>query len=195
MDRLRPQGGVEAPLRTFFEAGCISGLVGSSVPARVLLPHDMVLIRLVPDAALRFVNTPIELLKIRQQSSLHTPPSTWSLLRGIYAFEGGIRGVYRGFTPCWLRDIGFGPYFLTYEVILRALDPGRRVWEGEDILEETEDEIARRGGRGWGAVAIAGAAAGVVSWTVSSKMGLQSNGRRAADPVISALDRAGDVPV
>lgn len=50
--------------------------------------------------------------------------------------------------------------------MLRWLDPGRRVWEGEDILEETEDEIARRGGRGWGAVAIAGACAGVVSWTV-----------------------------
>lgn len=52
--------------------------------------------------------------------------------------------------------------------MLRWLDPGRRVWEGEDILEETEDEIARRGGRGWGAVAIAGACAGVVSWTVSA---------------------------
>lgn len=53
--------------------------------------------------------------------------------------------------------------------MLRFLDPGRRVWEGEDILEETEDEIARRGGRGWGAVAVAGACAGVVSWTVSRR--------------------------
>lgn len=115
----------------------------------------------------RFINTPIELLKIRQQSNTGKVPSTWRLARHIYANEGRTRGLYRGFTACWMRDIGFGPYFLTYEVILRWLDPGRPIWAGEDILEETEDEIARRGGRGWGAVAIAGAAAGVVSWTVS----------------------------
>ena len=137
-------------------------------------PHSMLVSRHRadrPDRSIslscRFINTPVELLKIRQQSNTGKVPSTWRLARHIYANEGRTRGLYRGFTACWMRDIGFGPYFLTYEVILRWLDPGRPIWAGEDILEETEDEIARRGGRGWGAVAIAGAAAGVVSWTVS----------------------------
>ncbi|KAL7415624.1 mitochondrial carrier domain-containing protein [Mrakia frigida] len=89
MEALRPEGGIEAPLKVFFAAGCISGAVSS------------------------LINTPIELLKIRQQASLGKPPSTLSLIGNIWTHEGHVRGLYRGFTACWLRDVGFGPYFLT----------------------------------------------------------------------------------
>lgn len=66
-----------------------------------------------PFPALSLINTPVELLKIRQQASVGRPPPTLALIKSIWQNEGNIRGLYRGFTACWLRDIGFGPYFLT----------------------------------------------------------------------------------
>lgn len=61
----------------------------------------------------RFINCPTELVKIRQQSfpGAHAP-STWSLFKDIWA-KGGLKGSFRGFNPCWMRDLGYGPYFLT----------------------------------------------------------------------------------
>lgn len=159
--------GVEAPLTTYFVAGCVSGAVAS------------------------LINTPTELVKIRQQaftgsagggrlpspaspiplSSLtqpqQQPPGTWSLARSIWA-TGGVRALFRGFTPCVLRDLGYGPYFLTYELLLRTISPSRPSSSGRpDLLVETEDELAGDPGRGWWAVAVAGAVAGVVSWTAT----------------------------
>jgi solute carrier family 25 carnitine/acylcarnitine transporter 20/29 len=157
--------GEEAPLATYLVAGCVSGAVAS------------------------LVNTPTELVKIRQQAFTGQPPlpssataaaaaaaavgrqpqppGTWSLARSLWT-TGGLRSLFRGFTPCILRDLGYGPYFLTYELLLRTISPRRPSSSGRpDLLVETEDELAGDPARGWWAVAVAGAVAGVVSWTAT----------------------------
>lgn len=145
--------GEEASLTSYFAAGCVSGAVAS------------------------LINTPTELVKIRQQaftggsssasSQKQQPPGTWSLARSIWS-TGGFRALFRGFTPCVLRDLGYGPYFLTYELLLRTISPSRPSSSGRpDLIVETEDELVGDPGRGWWAVAVAGAVAGVVSWTAT----------------------------
>ena len=57
----------------------------------------------------RIITTPVELIKIRQQSSL-TPTSTLQVASKIYR-DGGISGLYRGLGITALRELSYGPYF------------------------------------------------------------------------------------
>ncbi|RSH87801.1 uncharacterized protein EHS24_000318 [Apiotrichum porosum] len=58
-----------------------------------------------------FLTCPIELVKIRQQSMpIHMNPSTWSVTKDILR-QGGIRGIYRGFSATLIRELAYGPYF------------------------------------------------------------------------------------
>lgn len=51
--------------------------------------------------------------QIRQQSAPpHLDPSVWQVCRQIIRTDG-LRGLYRGFSATALRDLAYGPYFLT----------------------------------------------------------------------------------
>lgn len=69
------------------------------------------------------ITSPIELVKIREQLDYTTKgakPQILTVLRQIWT-QGRLRGLYRGFGATCLRDLGYGPYFLAYEVINRML--------------------------------------------------------------------------
>ncbi|GLT27411.1 hypothetical protein SLA2020_024090 [Shorea laevis] len=80
--------------------------------------------------------SPVEIVKIRLQSQNKGPiphhPTTTSqrgpisVAKGIWRTEG-LRGVYRGFTITFLRDVpAYGFYFWTYECTRGKLHPGCR---------------------------------------------------------------------
>lgn len=51
--------------------------------------------------------------QIRQQSMpVHLNPSAWEVTKNIIR-EGGVRGLYRGFSATVLRELAYGPYFGT----------------------------------------------------------------------------------
>ena len=67
----------------------------------------------------RFITTPIDRLKILQQSTSvgqARQPSLLSLVRSLPPTS-----LYRGWTATVLRDTGYGPYFLVYEYFVRCL--------------------------------------------------------------------------
>ncbi|GAA5912400.1 uncharacterized protein JCM6883_005656 [Sporobolomyces salmoneus] len=122
-----------------------------------------------------FITTPIERLKILQQShSVESTrqPSLISLLR-----THSLKSLYRGFTATLLRDTGYGPYFLTYEYISRGgsfglfdSSPHRHKIHG-DLREEVDSEL-------WGEkdgtaptsttrILVAGGLAGIVGWGIT----------------------------
>ncbi|GAA6014063.1 hypothetical protein JCM10207_000224 [Rhodosporidiobolus poonsookiae] len=119
------------------------------------------------------ITTPIERLKILQQSSSvgssRSTPSTASLLRIL-----PLRELYRGFLPTLLRDTAYGPYFLVYEYVARGgsfgLLDGRGRGERHvkaDLAEEVESELfGSEGQEGAGAVRVlvAGGLAGIAGW-------------------------------
>lgn len=70
-----------------------------------------------------FITSPIELLKIREQldyTGRGAKPQTWQVLKQIWK-SNGVRGLYRGLGVTCLRDLGYGPYFFSYELINRLL--------------------------------------------------------------------------
>lgn len=114
-----------------------------------------------------FVTGPMELVKIQLQNQTHTttninrvssaaiPKFTGPIdcLMKIY-HRGGIRACYAGLTPTVLREVSFGPYFVTFEVIsrlLRTLQPGPNHHAADDDLT------------GW-QVVLAGGSAGIMAW-------------------------------
>ncbi|GAA5905744.1 hypothetical protein JCM6882_000448 [Rhodosporidiobolus microsporus] len=135
------------------------------------------------------LTTPIERLKILQQSSsvgasARLTPSFLSLVRTL-----PLRELYRGFLPTLLRDTAYGPYFLVYEYVVRGGDFGLSSlsWfggggggEGErrrrhvkaDLVDEVESELfgsvdaegKREEGAGAVRVLIAGGLAGIAGW-------------------------------
>ncbi|KAK0554572.1 hypothetical protein OC846_002048 [Tilletia horrida] len=70
------------------------------------------------------ITTPIDLLKVQQQndvrSAASSTPSTFGLARDIVR-KHGFTGLYRGYGATCIRDLGYGPYFFTYELINRTL--------------------------------------------------------------------------
>jgi solute carrier family 25 carnitine/acylcarnitine transporter 20/29 len=64
------------------------------------------------------ITCPTELVKIRQQSTLDNAklPGVWQITTSIYR-QKGIGGLYRGFVPTGLRELGFGVYFLTVRLL------------------------------------------------------------------------------
>lgn len=68
--------------------------------------------------------------------------------------RGGLRGIYRGLGCTCIRDLGYGPYFFTYEVLNRfmlTLHPVGAYGETDAKLSNVE-------------MAISGGLAGVVAW-------------------------------
>ncbi|KAI8576996.1 hypothetical protein K450DRAFT_253866 [Umbelopsis ramanniana AG] len=113
-----------------------------------------------------FITGPMELVKIQLQNQTHTTTSKASLSAPRYTGpidcfvkifqKGGIRACYAGLTPTMLREISFGPYFVTFEVIsrlLRSLQPNPN-----GKLSTNEDDLS-----GW-QVVLAGGSAGIMAW-------------------------------
>lgn len=81
-----------------------------------------------------FLTSPIELVKVRMQSSPNRLISSWQCFRQILRVEG-TRGCFRGLTCTILRDApSSGVYFVVYEGIRRQLlvDPtthSNRCWK------------------------------------------------------------------
>lgn len=92
-----------------------------------------------------FITSPIELIKIRQQLScvaLPKQPSTLHVIRDIYR-QGGLRAMYRGLGSTCIRDLGYGPYFLSYEVFNRVLLSTKRDTNNKSL---TNLDLALSGG-------------------------------------------------
>lgn len=99
-----------------------------------------------------FITSPIELVKVRMQSTPNGLGSSWDCLRRILRVEG-TRGCFRGLTCTILRDApSSGVYFVVYEGIRRQLvDPAaHRHWR------ISAQELA--------VLMFAGGVAGSVSW-------------------------------
>ncbi|KAN0063254.1 hypothetical protein ACQY0O_004418 [Thecaphora frezii] len=110
------------------------------------------------------ITAPIDLIKIREQMNLDSPssrranaaaPSTYRSLVTILRTEGLFRGLMRGWGCTAIRDLGYGPYFWSYELMNRymasrgtgaALDDGR-------LRPLTNVELA-----------VSGGIAGVLAW-------------------------------
>ncbi|GAA6042592.1 hypothetical protein JCM8097_003147 [Rhodosporidiobolus ruineniae] len=123
------------------------------------------------------ITTPIERLKILQQSSsvgsATAAPSTLSLIRTLPLPE-----LYRGFLPTLLRDTAYGPYFLLYEYVARGGNFGLPIGRGAgregrerhvkaDLAEEAESELfgtKEEPAASAARVLIAGGLAGIAGW-------------------------------
>lgn len=111
------------PITQVFIAGMLSGL-GSSL-----------------------ITSPIDLVKIREQMNTSpTKPSTWKVFTEVLKKEGPFRGVYRGWCTTAVRDLGYGPYFASYELLNAQI----RGWTGKPLTNVD--------------MALSGAVAGVVAW-------------------------------
>jgi len=97
------------------------------------------------------ITSPIDLIKIRQQLSFDVhakEPSTVRVISEIWK-QGGLRGLYRGLGCTCIRDVGYGPYFLSYEVINRFLLSMKH----DDNAKLTNVDFALSGG-----------IAGIIAW-------------------------------
>lgn len=113
------------PITQVFIAGMLSGL-GSSL-----------------------ITAPIDLIKIREQMNTTAGakrPGTWTVFKDVLRKEGLFRGVYRGWCTTAVRDLGYGPYFASYE-LLNAQIKG---YTGKPLTNLD--------------MAVSGAVAGVVAW-------------------------------
>jgi solute carrier family 25 carnitine/acylcarnitine transporter 20/29 len=96
---------------------------------------------------LPLIFTPVEMIKVRQQVHIGSPPGFWTIARSVMRTEG-LRGMYVGHSMTTLRStIGnaflFGPYVLAKDAVGRVFGP--------------ESGLVRP---------ISGAIAGCVSWSV-----------------------------
>jgi solute carrier family 25 carnitine/acylcarnitine transporter 20/29 len=113
-----------------------------------------------------FITGPMELVKIQLQNQTHLTAGKSSVSATRYTGpidclvkifqKGGIRACYAGITPTILREVSFGPYFVTFEVIsrlLRSLQPNPTLKRSSD-----DDDLS-----GW-QVVLAGGSAGIMAW-------------------------------
>ncbi|WWD20676.1 hypothetical protein CI109_105152 [Kwoniella shandongensis] len=144
--QLEPHSEKEPTLGQIFLAGAGSGFIGA------------------------FLTCPTELIKIRQQSAPpHVNTSTLNVVKTIIRTDG-IRGIFRGFSATAMRDLAYGPYFCTYEAILRffkwsrqpPIPPNSNRHEGHTLIDEAEAEMAS--GLSWPELMTAGGVAGVIAW-------------------------------
>lgn len=105
-------------------------------------------------------------------SSPTRQPSLLSLVRTL-----SLPSLYRGWSATVLRDLGYGPYFLTYEYVVRggsfglpfAWAQGEKRHLKRDLREEVESEVFGSGEEGVAGasparVLVAGGLAGIVGW-------------------------------
>lgn len=91
----------------------------------------------------------MELVKVQLQNQAQSNSIKGPIdcLKKLYA-KGGIMYCYKGMIPTILRELSFGPYFLTYEAICRALtDDAHKTYELSGLK-----------------VILAGGSAGIVAW-------------------------------
>ncbi|OCH86542.1 carnitine/acyl carnitine carrier [Obba rivulosa] len=117
------------------------------------------------------ITTPIELIKIHQQSSCSPINSVVSRqlastrdVAGHILKTYGLCGFYRGITSTVLRDTGYGAYFLAYEGTLRLFSPAPPHPDSASLIEEVE---AERASHSWPALLLAGGIAGVAGWVAT----------------------------
>ncbi|KAG0745065.1 hypothetical protein G6F57_000705 [Rhizopus arrhizus] len=110
-----------APLQHVFLAGMGSGIVSS------------------------FVTCPMELAKVQLQNQTSTViKGPLDCLHKMY-ITGGLRYCFKGMTPTMLRELSFGPYFVTYEIISRQLHKKGQELSGPCVI-------------------LAGGTAGIAAW-------------------------------
>ncbi|CAO1621932.1 unnamed protein product [Parajaminaea phylloscopi] len=137
---LRLQGCDPSNTGTLFQilvAGCVSGVISA------------------------LITTPIELIKIREQmdaSGQGVRPQPIKIIRQLWHSGGlfGRQGLYRGFGITCLRDLGYGPYFVCYEVfnrLLLSLHQASPIDGGDGMTRLSNIELAT-----------SGALAGVIAW-------------------------------
>jgi len=140
-----------------------------------------------------FITCPIEVLKIRQQSSPEARLSVRHLASEIWR-RNGVRGFYRGITVSVLRDLGYGAYFGTYEASCRffskrneTLKPssGMQLVDHSSIVAEVD---AKANQLQWYAPLVAGALAGVISWIVTFPFDVVKTRVQSVD--LSSLSRS-----
>jgi solute carrier family 25 carnitine/acylcarnitine transporter 20/29 len=96
----------------------------------------------------------MELVKVQLQNQTKETSIKGPIdcLRNLYA-TGGIRYCFKGMIPTTLRELSFGPYFLSYEFICRTMtqmDPKSR---NDATYELTGPKVI-----------LAGGSAGIVAW-------------------------------
>ncbi|KAI9244346.1 mitochondrial carrier domain-containing protein [Sporodiniella umbellata] len=115
----------DAPLQHVFLAGMGSGIVSS------------------------FATCPMELAKVQLQNQTTSNVAVkgpFDCLRKMYQ-TGGLRYCYKGMAPTMMRELSFGPYFVTYEIITRHLNKqsGNQELSGPSVI-------------------LAGGVAGIIAW-------------------------------
>jgi len=129
------------------------------------------------------LTTPIELIKIRQQSLLI--PTTarqvaWQIFR-----ESGLRGLYRGFVVTALRDSNYGGYFMTYEATCRYFSTPPTSSAPLSLISQAKSEIATLP---WLVLLFAGGLAGVVGWVATFPLDVVKTRIQSSQPIfVSAL--------
>ncbi|KAM0787336.1 hypothetical protein ACM66B_003425 [Microbotryomycetes sp. NB124-2] len=124
-----------------------------------------------------FITTPIERLKILQQSSRpgQPVPSLASLVR-----QHSVPSLYRGWTATVLRDLGFGPYFAVYEAVCR-FDLGRTGYE-LDPRREVDKEVREVGK---GRILVAGGFAGIAGWGSTFALDVVKTRMQSSEPYLT----------
>lgn len=130
------------------------------------------------------ITTPIDRLKILQQALIPTESTASALTRKQPSLLALVRSMslpslYRGWSATILRDIGYGPYFLTYEYVVRGGSFGlfssredeerNRRHVKADPKDEIDGEVfgvgeGEVGGASTVRVLVAGGLAGIVGW-------------------------------
>lgn len=70
------------------------------------------------------ITSPIDLIKIREQMQTETRgarPDTYRVFLDVLRHEGLRKGLFRGWCTTAVRDLGYGPYFFSYELINRQI--------------------------------------------------------------------------
>lgn len=136
----------------------VGGGVGSDHSPPVITLSQVMLAGCASGIASAFITSPIELLKIREQldyTGRGAKPQTLTVLRNIWQ-SGGIRGLYRGLGVTCVRDLGYGPYFFSYELfnrLLLSLHEATPMPGGDTAASLSNLELA-----------FSGALAGVLAW-------------------------------
>ncbi|KAK4516271.1 Glucosamine-6-phosphate isomerase (Glucosamine-6-phosphate deaminase) (GNPDA) (GlcN6P deaminase) [Mucor velutinosus] len=101
-----------------------------------------------------FVTCPMELVKVQLQSQTQVTAIKGPIdcLKNLYT-TGGIRYCFKGMLPTTLRELSFGPYFLTYEFICRIMTTS----DPNSINNSTYELSGPK-------IILAGGSAGIVAW-------------------------------
>ncbi|OTF79738.1 Mitochondrial carrier protein-like protein [Euroglyphus maynei] len=101
-----------------------------------------------------FISAPMELVKTRAQLNSITE---WNCMKRILRYEGGLRGLYRGFGITIARDCpAFATYFFTYEWMIGNLQQSKQTTLAHEQQQQpsTFDML------------FAGGTAGALSWLI-----------------------------